>query len=290
MSTITDSEQSDIDRLNASGKQPVVFVHGLWLLPGSWQAWRDFYEQRGFAAMAPSWPDDPATLAEAREHPELFAGKGVGQIADHLAEVVGKLDRKPILIGHSFGGLLVQKLAGLGLAAATVAIDPAPFKGVTPLPLSTLKASSPVLTKPANRNKAVTLTFDQFRYGFASNTSEQEAQELYESFHVAAPGKPLFQAAFANFRRTSETSVDTKTAARGPLLVISGQVDHIVPFAVANAAYKIQRKNTSAVTEFAEISGRGHSLTIDSGWQEVAQTALDFVSRFAPAEGVSASA
>ena len=279
MGEIVEREQSEIDAANASGKPAAVFIHGLWLLPSSWDRWRAHFEAAGYATLAPGWPDDPATVEEARAHPEVFAGKGVGQVADHIADVVGKLDASPAIVGHSFGGMLAQVLAGRGLSAASVAIDPAPFRGVLPLPLSSLRSASPVLLNPLNRGRAVTLTYDQFRYGWANALSEDEAKELHETYHVAAPGKPLFQAATANFNPWTEAEVDSKNPERGPLLVISGEKDHTVPWAIANASYKKQKRN-EGVTEIVEIKDRGHALTIDSGWQEVADTALTFVRRF----------
>jgi non-heme chloroperoxidase len=275
---LTDREAREVEAANRAGAQPVVFVHGLWLLAGSWQPWRDLFEERGFATVAVDWPDDPASVAEARAHAEVFAGKSVGMVADHVAEVVAGLTRPPVLIGHSFGGLLVQILAGRGLAAATVAIDPAPGRGVLPLPISALRASFPVLGNPLNRGRAVTLTYEQFRYAFANAVPEAEAKELYEGHHVAAPGWPIFQAATANLNPASQTKTDTQSAQRGPMLVISGESDHTVPPAISNAAYKRQRRNVAA-TEIKEIPGRGHSLVFDDGWPEVAETALDFLAR-----------
>ena len=277
--TITEHEAEQLSRANATGLEPVVFIHGLWLLPGSWDRWATLFEEAGFTALTPGWPDDPETVEEANAHPEVFAGKTVGQIADHYDEIMRRLDRKPAVVGHSFGGLLTQIIAGRGLAKAAVAIDPAPFRGVLPLPISSLKSARPVLGNPANRNRAVPLTYDQFRYGFANAVSEEEAKELYESYAVPAPGAPLFQAATANFNPWTEAKVDTKNPERGPLLIISGEKDHTVPWAIANAAYKKQKHN-EGVTEIVEIKGRGHALTIDSGWREVADTALTFVKRF----------
>ena len=279
MNEPTPAELAEIERANSSGKQPVVFVHGLWLLDTSWDAWATFFEESGYTAVTPGWPDDPATVEEARKDPDVFAGKGIGDIAAYQQAIIERLDRKPAIVGHSFGGLLVQILAGRGLSAATVAIDPAPSRGVLPLPVSAIKASFSVLSNPANRHRAVALTFEQFQYGFANAVSEEEARRLYEKFHVAGSGVPIFQAAFANINPGTEAKADNLNAERGPLLVISGEKDHQVPHAIAHATYERQRKN-AAVTEFAEIPGRGHSLTIDSGWREVAQTTLDFVGRF----------
>jgi len=237
------------------------------------------FEAAGFAALSPGWPDDPDTVEEAKTHPEVFAHKSVGQIADYVEGIIRRLEKKPVVIGHSFGGLLAQIIAGRGLAAATVAIDPAPFRGVLPLPISALRAASPVLSNPANRNRAVPLTYEQFRYSFANAVDEQEAKELYETYSVPGSGVPIFQAAAANLNPWTEAKVDTKNPERGPLLIISGERDHTVPPAIANAAYKRQKRN-EGVTEIVEIPGRGHALVIDSGWREVADTALTFVQRF----------
>jgi pimeloyl-ACP methyl ester carboxylesterase len=279
MSTITDHESEQIEQANASGKTPVVFIHGLWLLPSSWDRWATVFEEAGFAPLTPGWPDDPDTVEEAKAHPEVFAHKTVGQVADHFGELIGKLTKKPAVMGHSFGGLLTQIVAGRGLARVSVAIDPAPFRGVLPLPISALKSASPVLGNPANRNRAVPLTYEQFRYAFANAVPEAEAKELYEQFAVPASGAPLFQAAAANLNPWTEAKVKTKNPDRGPLLIISGERDHVVPWAIANASFKRQKRNVG-VTEIVEIKGRGHALTIDSGWREVADTALAFVKRF----------
>jgi non-heme chloroperoxidase len=268
-----------IEHANTTGRTPVAFVHGLWLLPNSWDRWATVFDEAGYAPVQPGWPDDPETVAEAKAHPEVFAHKTVGQIADHNAQVIGQLKTKPAVIGHSFGGLIAQILAGRGLSAATVAIDPAPFRGVLPLPLSALKSSAPVLGNPANRHRAVPLTYDQFRYAFANAVSEDEAKQLYETFAVPGSGVPLFQAAAANLNPWTEAKVDTKNPDRGPLLIIDGELDHTVPWAIANASYKRQNRNPG-VTEIVKLANRGHALVIDSGWREVADTALGFVKRF----------
>ena len=281
MSATTASPTVDerLERANASGLAPIVFIHGLWLLPSSWDRWATVFEEAGYATVSPGWPDDPDTVEEANAHPEVFAHKSVGEVADSYAEVIGRLDKKPALIGHSFGGLLVQMIAGRGLSAATVAIDPAPFRGVLPLPLSALKSASPVLGNPANHGRAVPLTYEQFRYGFANAVSEDEAKELYETFAVPASGTPLFQAATANLNPWTEAKVDSKNPDRGPLLLIAGEKDNTAPWAITNASYKKQKRNES-VTEIVEMPNRGHGLVIDSGWREVADTALAFIRRF----------
>jgi non-heme chloroperoxidase len=269
----------DIAAANATGRTPVVFVHGLWLLPSSWDRWAAVFDEAGFAALTPGWPDDPETVEEANAHPEVFAHKTVGQVADHYAAVIEKLEKKPAVIGHSFGGLIAQMLAGRALSAATVAIDAAPFRGVLPLPISALKSAQPVLGNPANRSRAVPLTYDQFRYSFANAVPETEARELYETYAVPASGAPIFQAATANLNPWTEAKVNTTNPDRGPLLVVSGERDHVVPRAISDATFKRQRRN-EGVTEFVEIPNRGHAITIDDGWWEVADTSLRFVKRF----------
>jgi len=280
MPQITDAEQQSIAAANASERTPVVFIHGLWLLPSSWDRWAAFFDEAGYAPLTPGWPDDPLTVEEAKADPDVFARKTVGQVADHFGDVIGQLERKPALVGHSFGGLLAQILAGRGLAVASVAISPAPFRGVLPLPVSALRSASPILTNPLNRARAVPLTYEQFRYAFANAIDEEEAQQLYDAFAVPAPGAPLFQAAAANLNPWTEAKVNSRNPDRGPLLIIAGEKDHTVPWAIANASFNKQRRN-EGVTEIVKIPGRGHALTIDHRWRVVAQTALDFIKRFA---------
>lgn len=277
---ITAREREQIEKANASGRSPAVFIHGLWLLASSWAPWGAAFEEAGYAAVAADWPDDPGTVEEARANPGVFAKKTIGQVADHTAEVIAALERKPVVLGHSTGGLLAQILAGRGLSEATVAIDPGPFRGVLPLPLSALRSAGPVLANPLNRGRAVTLTLDQFKYGWANALSDEEAAELYERFHVAAPGSALMQMANANLNPLTEAKVDTRNPERGPLLVIDGERDHTVPWAIANASYKKQKRN-EGITEIVKVPNRGHSLTIDSGWREVCDASIEFVKRFA---------
>jgi non-heme chloroperoxidase len=285
MPTLTDHEQQDISRANASGLTPIVFVHGLWLLPSSWDRWRAHFVEHGYTTIAPGWPDDPETVEEARAHPEVFAKKSLRAIADHYVEAIGKLTKKPAIVGHSFGGVITQMLAGQGLSAASVAIDPAPFRGVLPLPISSLKTASPVLANPANYGRAVTLTFEQFNFGWTNALPDDEARKLYETYHVAGSGVPLFQAATANLNPWTDDKVDTMNPQRGPLLLISGEKDHTAPWAIVSASYERQRRNPGK-TAILSVPNRGHSLTIDSGWKEVADMALAFISENAPAKNV----
>ena len=281
MPTLTDAEIKEIERANASGLKPVVFVHGLWLLPSSWEQWRTHFEAAGYATIAPGWPDDPATVDEARAHPEVFANKSLKVITEHYVEAIGKLTLRPAIVGHSFGGAIAQMLAGKGLSNATVAIDPAPFRGVLPLPFSSLKSAAAVIANPTNYNKAVALTFEQFNYSWTNALEETEARQLYERYHVAGSAKPLFTAATANLNPWTEYQVDTKNPNRGPLLLVSGERDNTVPWAVVSALYERQKRNPG-VTEVTAMPNRGHSLVIDHGWKEVADVALNFVKQHAP--------
>jgi pimeloyl-ACP methyl ester carboxylesterase len=276
---ITDTEREQIERANATTATPVVFIHGLWLLPSSWANWVELFKEAGYAPVTPVWPDDPETVEEARANPDVFAKKTLGQIADHTTQVINALNKKPAIIGHSTGGLLGQMLAGRGLSAATVAIDPGVFRGVLPLPASVLKGVGPLLLNPLTRGRAITFTLDQFKYGWANALDDKEAKELYETYHVAGSGIALVQMGNANLNPWTESKVNTTNPDRGPLLIMDGEKDHTVPWAIANAAYKRQRRNPG-VTEIVKMPNRGHALTIDHGWREVAEVALTFVKRF----------
>jgi len=279
MATISEREAGQVEAANAGGRTPVIFIHGLWLLASSWERWASLFEQAGYAPVLAEWPDDPATVEQARANPAALAGKKVGQVADHMTKLATALNKKPAVIGHSFGGLMAQIVAGRGLAAVSVAIDPAPFRGVLPLPLAALRSTMPVLGNPLNRGRAVALTLSQFRYGWANALDEAEAKQLHEAFHVAAPGAPIFQAAMANLNPWTEVKVDSKNPERGPLLLFSGDEDHSVPPAMAHASHRKQQRNRG-VTELIDLPNRGHSLTIDHGWREVAEGSLEFVKRF----------
>jgi non-heme chloroperoxidase len=279
MAPITAREQQQIDQANTSERTPVVLIHGLWLLANSWDSWTGFLEEAGYAAVAPGWPGDPESVQEAKANPDLVARQTLAATADHVAEVIGKLTKKPAVIGHSFGGMLAQITAGRGLSAATVSISPAPYRGILPLPISSLRTAFPALKNPANRKRAVGLTLAEFRYGFGNAVSEDESRQLYDAYSVPGPGSTLFQAATANLNPATEAKVDSKNPDRGPLLIVSADHDHTVPWAIANASYKKQRHN-EGVTEITKLPGRGHSLTIDSGWRQVADVALQFIKRF----------
>ena len=277
--SLTALESAEIERANQSGLRPVVFVHGLWLLSSSWDRWRARFEEAGYTTIAPGWPDDPESIEDARANPDAFASKMVQEVTDHYLEAIGALTLKPAVVGHSFGGLIAQKIAGTGASVATVAVDPAPFQGVLAVPASSFKSSAPVVSHPGNSLKhGVTLSFEDFTYGWTNALDADEARALYDEFHVAAAGNPIFQVVTANLNPFSETKVDSKNPDRGPLLIIGGELDHTVPVKPTEQAYKIQAKNPG-ITELTIIPNRGHSLTIDHGWAEVAQTALDFLAR-----------
>ncbi|MDP9040874.1 MAG: alpha/beta fold hydrolase [Bacteroidota bacterium] len=255
-------------------KRTIVFIHGLWIHATSWQAWMDFFHSEGYNTINPGWPGDAATVEASRANPQAIANRGVKEVADSYAKIILQLPEPPIIIGHSFGGLIVQVLLGRGIAAAGIALDPAPIKGVWQLPFSSLKASFPVLRNPFNFKKAFSLTYTQFRYGFANVIPEQEAKELYERWTIPAPCRPLFQAATASFAG-SETKVNTSNNTRGPLLITGGENDHIAPPVLGKASLKKYRK--SAVSEFKLFAGRGHSLILDHGWREVAGHSLKWL-------------
>ena len=256
---------------------PVVFIHGLWLHASSWQPWVELFEQAGYAPIAPEWPGTPDTVHEARESSEHIAGHGIDDVTDHYSGIIADLPEAPILIGHSFGGMIAEKLLGLDRARAAVAVDAAQIKGVLPLPLSSLRATLPVFKNPANSHRAVSLTAEQFRYAFGNAISEEESDALYERWTIPSPGKPLFEAATANFSPHSADAVDTDNTSRGPLLLVMGGRDHTVPEAITKSTLK-QYRHSSAVTELVEFPDRGHSLTIDSGWREVADRVLAWLS------------
>jgi pimeloyl-ACP methyl ester carboxylesterase len=253
-------------------KAPVVFIHGLWLHATSWGPWQALFAEKGYESFAPGWPGDPDTVEAARTNPGAVANHGIDDVTDHYANFIDQLSARPILIGHSFGGMIAEKLLGLDYGAAAIGIDAAQIKGVLPLPLSALRSTLPVFKNPANRHKAVSLTAKEFHYSFGNALSEEESNALYERWAVPAPAKPLFEAATANFTLHSSDAVNIKNPDRGPLLLTMGKQDHTVPEVITKSTLK-QYRHSIAVTDLEEFD-RGHSLVIDSGWRDVANACL----------------
>jgi pimeloyl-ACP methyl ester carboxylesterase len=258
-------------------KAPVVFIHGLWLHATSWKPWQDLFAERGYESFAPGWPGDPDTVEAARANPDSIADHGIDDVTSHYANFIGGLPAAPIIIGHSFGGMIAEKLLGMDCGAAAIGIDAAQIKGVLPLPLSALRATLPVLKNPANMHKAVSLTAEEFHYSFGNALPEQESSDLHQRWAIPAPAKPLFEAATANFTLHSPDAVNTGNSSRGPLLLTMGKHDHTVPEAITKSTLK-QYRDSMAVTDVEEFD-RGHSLTIDSGWRDIADACLAWLNQ-----------
>jgi non-heme chloroperoxidase len=276
MTTITATERAQVEAANASGRRVVLLVHGLWAIAPGWVPWREFLEDRGFATVALEWPGEPQTFEEAIAHPEAVAGVGVSDVTDHAVDVIRALDRAPGIIGHSFGGLVTHRLAGMGLAGASVGVSPAPFRGAFGLRWSVVRGGAPVLANPANLRRAVRLTYSQFRYSWANQVSDQEARRLWETQHVACPGRPLFEAVAGQALPVRAAKADWRHPERGPMLLIGSATDRLVPLGVVRSEYARQRRNPHP-TSLVEVPGRGHSLTIDHGWPAIAQLSADFL-------------
>lgn len=256
----------------------VVFIHGLWIHATAWEPWVERYAESGYEAHAPGWPGDAADVEQTRANAAALANHGIDDITRGYSEFIRGLKTRPIVVGHSFGGLVAQKLLADGQAAGAIAIDPGQIKGVKPLPLAQIRSGLPVLSRPGNKKKAVSLSKQQFRFAFGNALPEDESNELFERWTIPGPGRPLFEASLANFKRTSPAAVDTGREDRGPLLVIAGGQDHTVPEVVARAAYKLYA-DSAATTDFHAFPDRGHSLVFDHGWREVADVTLAWLTR-----------
>ena len=255
---------------------PVIFIHGLWIHSAAWAPWIELFESRGYRASAPGWPGDGPTVADTRANADALNDQGLAEIFNHYAELIGTPEVKPIVVGHSFGGLIAEELLANNVVAAAVAIDPAGVKGVKALPFAQLKSAFPVLSNPANLHRTVSLNAKQFRYAFGNTLTEEESDVLHDAWTIPGPGRPLFQGASANFFPHSPAKVDTHLVDRGPLLLTSGAEDHTVPLKVTKEVFDMYAKAESD-TEFHVFEGKGHSLTIDSGWNEVAEVALSWL-------------
>ena len=256
-----------------NAKAPIVLINGLWMTALSWEHWVERYRSRGYEVLAPAWPGMDGDIEELRGNPEPVENLGIEDIVDHYDEIIRGLDREPIIIGHSFGGAFTEILLDRGLGAAGVAIDAAAVRGVTKLPLSTLRSAFPVLKSPANRHRAVALTAEQFHYAFTNTMGGEESDRAYERYAVPGPGRVLWQGALANFNPNTPAKVDFHNDDRAPLLLIAGGADHIVPAAVDRQMAKKQTKS-GALTEYKEFPGRSHFTIGQDGWEEVADYAL----------------
>ena len=256
--------------------KPVVFVHGLWIHSVSWQPWQDLFTEKGYDTIAPGWPGEGPTVGATRANPAAVSSHGVEEVTAAYATVVAELSEPPIVVGHSFGGLIAQKLLDRGLAAAAVAISPAPIKGVRALPFSLLRSSFPVLSRPGNRHRAVALSEKQFAYSFGNALTPAESADLYQRLTIPSPGRPLFEVSTANFTRDAPSTVDTARSRRGPLLLMAAGKDHTVPAVVVREAFRLYARSpaTSDITSYGD---RGHSAPFDHGWRALADDALGWL-------------
>jgi len=262
----------------------IVLIHGLWMTPLCWEHWITRYEAAGHTVHAPAWPGAEVPIEEVRRDPSALAPLGVKEITDHYEAFIRGLDRPPIIMGHSFGGLVVQLLLDRGVGTAGVSIDPAPPKGIYLLPPSSLRVASTALRKPANRKRTVELSPKQFHYAFGNLLGQADSDAVRERYAIPGPGRPLFQAALANVSRHAVTTVDYRNATRAPLLLISGGKDHVSPASVTKATAK-KYAGSGAVTDLAEFPERSHYTVGQAGWEEVADKALSWASAAAtPAE------
>ena len=257
---------------------PVVFIHGLWLHATGWTNWLELFESAGYEPVAPGYPGDGASVQETRSHPERLAGLGIDDLTAAYTKVIAALPAKPIVIGHSLGGLIAQKLLAQGTAVAAVAVNPGQIKGVLRVPLVQLRSGSAALSRPGNRRRAISLTAKQFRFGFGNALSATESQDLFDRWAIPGPGRPAFEVATSNLRRTSPAAVDTRLDDRGPLLFIAGGADHIAPAAVVKAARDLYA-TSRATADYHEFPGRGHTMVLDHGWRDVAEYSLDWLDR-----------
>jgi alpha-beta hydrolase superfamily lysophospholipase len=257
------------------GTNNIVLVHGLWMTPLSFEYWAHHYSELGYSVYAPSWPGMERDIRALRRQPEAYAKVGVKQIVDHYEQLILELDSAPIIIGHCFGGLVVQALLDRGLGACGVAIASAPIKGIWKLPFTTMRVVTPQLIDPRNNHRCVPLTPAQFHYAFMHTVSREESFRMYQRYAVPGPDHVLFQAELANFNPFAETRVNTLRNNRAPLLMIAGSQDHLIPPSIVKANVKAYRRST-AITGYQEFADRTHFIVAQSGWQEVAAYALDW--------------
>jgi pimeloyl-ACP methyl ester carboxylesterase len=263
------------DSHGTTSPDTIVLIHGLWMTPLGWENWVQHYTSRGYRVLAPSWPGMEVGIEELRRDPSPIAGLGITEIVDHYEGIIRDLPSPPIIMGHSFGGLITQILLDRGLGTAGVAIATAPAKGVLLLPFSTLKVSFPALRNPANNHRAVPLTAEQFHYAFGNLLSEEESDKVFERYAVPGPDHVLFQAGLANFNPHAASAVNFHNDDRAPLLLIAGDKDHISPPSVVEANFRLYRKS-QAITDYKEFPERSHYIVGQQGWEEVADYALSW--------------
>jgi pimeloyl-ACP methyl ester carboxylesterase len=269
---------------SATAPDTIVLIHGFWVTPRSWEDWITHYEGRGYRVIAPAYPGFEVEVEALNADPSLIEALTVPAIVDHLESVVGELDRPPIIMGHSAGGVFTQILLDHGFGAVGVAINSAPTEGVKVVPLSQLRAAFPVLRNPANRHRAVGFTYEQWHYAFTNTFSEQESRRLYERYHVPASGRIFWGTALANVRPGRDDNwVDYHNAARVPLLFISGREDHLMPPKVQQSNAK-HYKAPGTITEVTEFDGP-HLLPARDGWEDVADYALSWAASHATSAG-----
>lgn len=288
MSSLSARELEEIEVANRSGRPVVVFVHGMFTHASSWSPWRSLFEGAGYATIAPGWPDEPESVAEARAGLGRARCQDLHAVLEHLRAVLALLDRKPALVGHCAGGWIVQRLASEALASVTVAMQPTPFRGIVQTPVSAVRSTLPVVARPRHYRHAMSLTFEQFRYSWANAVSVDEARLLYERHHAPAPGAALFQSAMANLSPWSPVRIDLDAPERGPLLLVAGTEDRQATWSLTHAAYRRHQRNPHP-TEIVEMANRGHTMPYDQGWAEVAALALTFIERHVPTPPIQVS-
>jgi pimeloyl-ACP methyl ester carboxylesterase len=253
----------------ATPRTPLMLIHGAWLTSESWENFATYFSARGFAVSAPEWPRKEGGVEEQREAAENLKGLGLDEIVDHYEEEIRALDEQPVLIGHSYGGLIVELLLDRGLGRAGVAMSPAPPKGILVLPFSTLKAAAPALAHPSRWHGIVPLTLEEFTYGFVNTFSPEDAAAAYEKYAVPETGQIFYEAGFANFRMDPPTEVDFKRADRAPLLIVGAEKDHTVPASLSHKQYS-KYERSEAQTDYLEFAGRPHLMMAAEGWEEIA--------------------
>ena len=270
----------------ATDRAPLMFIHGAWLSSGSWESFSDYFGHRGFDVSAPEWPRKHGDVEELREATDEIEGLGLSEIVDHYEELITALDEPPVLIGHSFGGLIVELLLDRGLGRAGVAMSPAPPKGILVLPFSSLKAAAPALAHPSKWHGVVPLTLEEFTFGFVNTFSPDDAKAAYEKYAVPETGQIFFEAGFANFHLHPPTEVHFKSDDRAPLLIVGAEKDNTVPASLAKKQFEKYGKS-AAQTDYIEFPARPHLMMIGEGWEEIAGEIQSWLSRVLAESAIS---